>query len=102
MTKPLFAHLRWALFAVFFVPLLGCSGTESSGPVATTDGPLAFRKGCGRCHLPPNPKAHGANEWPGVVARMQTHMATQGKAPLTAEQRAEILEYLTSHALGAS
>jgi len=33
---------------------------------------------------------------------MQQHMATQGKAPLTAEQSAEILDYLTSHALGTS
>lgn|GEM_PF-5898165 len=103
MTESLSVRVWRTLFGFVLLPsLIACSGNNNGATANVTSGPLAFRQGCGRCHLPPKPSAHRVNEWPRVIARMQQHMATQGKAPLTAEQSAEILDYLTSHALGTS
>ena len=95
---------RGGAFGILLMPwLIGCSSHDGGADSNINgNGPLAYRQGCGRCHLPPDPRAHRIQEWPQVVMRMQQHMATQGKAPLTAEQRAEILDYLTAHTIGAS
>jgi len=94
---------RWrcSAFGILLMPyLIGCSSDGSGADSDTGNGPLAFRQGCGRCHLPPDPRAHRAQEWPQVVMRMQQHMTTQGKVPLTVEQRIEILDFLTTHSAG--
>jgi len=102
MLESLSARARESVFGFVLIPcLVACSGKESGAAADAGNGPAVFRQVCGRCHLPPNVRAHRADEWPRVVARMQQHMATQGKAPLTAEQRAGILDYLTGHALEA-
>ena len=57
-----------------------------------------FREYCGECHVPPSPKAHTADEWPQVVARMKQHMATQGKIAPDSGRLQDIVDYLQRHA----
>jgi cytochrome c2 len=35
----------------------------------------AFRDACSQCHVLPDPAAHRARDWPGVVSRMERNMA---------------------------
>lgn len=49
---------------------------------------------CEACHGPPDPTLHQPSEWPGVVDRMGHHMEAAGLFPLSAEERAGIVEFL--------
>jgi cytochrome c2 len=44
-------------------------------PVLSTRAGEAFTIACSQCHALPDPARHTAREWPGVVQRMQRHMA---------------------------
>ena len=57
-----------------------------------------YKHYCSQCHALPSPRAHTAQEWPLVVARMKQTMATQGKALPDNEQLEEILGYLQHYA----
>ena len=57
-----------------------------------------YQRYCSQCHAPPSPRAHTAQEWPSVVARMKQTMATQGKATPDNEQLGEIIGYLQRYA----
>lgn len=65
----------------------------------------AFRLACNQCHVLPDPKRHTAQEWPGVVARMQRNMEWMnrvvGSKPDPDEPQLrieEILAFLQRHA----
>ncbi|HYD57137.1 MAG TPA: hypothetical protein VEB41_09540 [Burkholderiales bacterium] len=65
----------------------------------------AFRLACNQCHVLPDPKRHTAEEWPGVVARMQKNMEWMnrvvGTQPIADEPQLRIEEinaYLRRHA----
>ncbi|MEA3191698.1 MAG: hypothetical protein QOD26_31 [Betaproteobacteria bacterium] len=65
----------------------------------------AFRVACGQCHVLPDPKRHSAEEWRGVVARMQENMEWMnrvvGSKPVPGEPQLrveEILAFLEKHA----
>jgi hypothetical protein len=71
------------------------------------DGPSgeAFRLACSQCHVLPDPRRHTAQEWPGVVARMQENMGWMnrvvGSQPVPGEPQLrvdEILAFLEKHA----
>jgi len=53
-----------------------------------------YQHRCEACHGPPDPTLHRPSEWPGVVGRMGGHMEAAGLFPLSAEQRAGIVEFL--------
>jgi len=55
---------------------------------------------CSDCHAPPLPSAHPANEWPGVIERMQLHLLERSMAPIHAADRNVLQDYLVSHAVG--
>lgn len=57
-----------------------------------------FLQTCSQCHALPDPERHTRSEWPGVVRRMQQHMAAGGFARLTPDQADSILNYLDVHA----
>jgi len=57
-----------------------------------------YKHYCSQCHALPSPRAHTAQEWPSVVARMKQTMTTQGKMPPDNEQLEEILGYLQRYA----
>lgn len=44
-------------------------------PALSTRAGEAFAIACSQCHALPDPARHTAREWPGVVQRMQRHMA---------------------------
>ncbi|HUQ24182.1 MAG TPA: hypothetical protein VM140_00830 [Burkholderiales bacterium] len=65
----------------------------------------AFRVACSQCHVLPDPKRHSAEEWRGVVARMQENMEWMNRVvaskPLPGEPQLrveEILAFLEKHA----
>ena len=57
-----------------------------------------YQQYCSQCHALLSPRAHTAQEWPSVVARMKQTMATQGKELPDNEQLEEILGYLQRYA----
>ncbi len=44
-------------------------------PALSTTAGQMFSIACSQCHALPDPQRHTAREWPGVVKRMQGHMA---------------------------
>ncbi len=56
---------------------------------------------CGRCHAPPDPRRHSAEEWPSVVERMRVHMVRQANEVLSDEETRVVLEYLARHGRGS-
>jgi hypothetical protein len=65
----------------------------------------AFRLACSQCHVLPDPQRYRARQWPGVVARMQKHMAWMnrvvGSKPVPGEPQLrleDINAFLARHA----
>ncbi|RMH18144.1 MAG: hypothetical protein D6698_07530 [Gammaproteobacteria bacterium] len=88
---------RICLIAVLLSTVLGfqgCSGQEGSasggGQVAVAAEETPVEKFCSGCHQAPKPAAHKPSEWPGVVQRMQMHMAKIGKTLSDADRKAVI------------
>ena len=85
--------------------LAGCS-RSGNGPVAAplpdaqSAGAQLMMRNCTPCHGAPQPTAHTASEWEGVVARMQQRRAAKGFPPIPGEEVAVIMEYLQAHARG--
>lgn len=65
--------------------------------LASASGRL-FVQTCSRCHIVPDPQAHSAAQWPGVVSRMELHMSQAGQAPLDKKQIEQIDSFLEQHA----
>jgi len=69
------------------------------------DAGKSFRLACAQCHVLPDPRRHTAQEWPGVVARMQRNMQWMnrvvGSRPDAREPQlrvTEIVGFLQRHA----
>ena len=65
----------------------------------------SFRRACSQCHVLPDPLRHTAEEWPAVVARMQTNMEWMnrvvGSKPVPGEPQLlieDINAFLARHA----
>lgn len=71
-----------------------------AAPGEIGDSPSArlFAQKCSVCHQTPSPSAHTADEWQGVVARMQSNMARMDVKPLLPDQVQQITTYLQEHA----
>ncbi len=48
---------------------------DAKHPALQTRAGQMFSLACSQCHALPDPQRHTAREWPGVVKRMQGHMA---------------------------
>ena len=59
-----------------------------------------YARNCSECHAPPLPTAHPANEWPGVIERMQLHLVERSMAPIKDEDKLVLRNYLVSHSVG--
>ncbi|PIS20376.1 MAG: hypothetical protein COW19_08305 [Zetaproteobacteria bacterium CG12_big_fil_rev_8_21_14_0_65_55_1124] len=59
-----------------------------------------YASNCSECHAPPLPSAHPANEWPGVIERMQEHLVQRSMAPIAPKDRLVLRDYLMLHAAG--
>lgn len=53
---------------------------------------------CTQCHGAPSPTAHSAEEWDGVVRRMQNWRVTKGFNAISGEDSAVLLAYLKKYA----
>lgn len=82
--------------------LSACDGAAPDEPVvypeAGSQTEQLFQAKCARCHKAPQPSAHIARIWPGVVQRMQMRMKASGVTVLNKNELAEILDYLQRHA----
>lgn len=83
-----------ALLAYMQRNALRPASAETLGP-PDTPGLALFQKTCSQCHALPDPKLHTADEWPGVVERMQKNMEIMGKPAITDQERNEIAGYLS-------
>jgi mono/diheme cytochrome c family protein len=63
-------------------------------PSPSSKGAMLFAATCTQCHALPDPRQLGAQEWPGVVARMQRNMASMGKTIPDAPTLRLITEFL--------
>ena len=57
-----------------------------------------YARNCSECHAPPLPSAHPANQWPGVIARMQQHLVQRSMAPISTQDLLVLRDYLVAHA----
>ncbi len=53
-----------------------------------------FAATCSRCHAIPDPRAHAAADWPGVVLRMEQNMVRMRVSVPSREQSQQIMTYL--------
>ncbi|NIR60540.1 MAG: cytochrome C [Gammaproteobacteria bacterium] len=67
-------------------------------PEPGSPGARAFVARCSTCHGLPHPARLGREGWPYVLAVMDRRMEERGLEPLSEEERARILGYLTAHA----
>ena len=86
-----------ALLAYMQQHALRPASAETLGP-PDTPGLALFQKTCSQCHALPDPGLHTADEWPGVVERMQKNMEIMGKPVIADQERDEIAGYLISQA----
>ncbi|MGZ5211307.1 MAG: c-type cytochrome [Kaistella sp.] len=65
-------------------------GTKTSTAENLALGKTVFENSCGRCHDLPNPTAHSAQDWVGIMNSMAP------KAKLTDEQHQLVYNYIVS------
>ncbi|OWK74833.1 cytochrome C [Flavobacteriaceae bacterium JJC] len=65
-------------------------GTKTNTAERLAMGKTVFENSCGRCHDLPNPTAHSAQDWVGIMNRMAP------KAKLNDEQHAMVYDYIVS------
>ncbi len=83
--------------------LAGC-GAETKKEVAVVTLPDQDSAGaqilisdCTECHGAPQPSAHPAGEWAGVVRRMQNWRTTKGFGVIPEKDEAVLIRYLQEH-----
>jgi hypothetical protein len=64
----------------------------------TSPGASAFRNSCSECHALPDPKLHGARDWPAIVRKMQSYAKQLGKKRITSRQAREVERFLERRA----
>lgn len=82
------------------ISYLQAHALPTAEPGELTDGAGAelFIEMCSICHETPSPKAHTAEGWEPIVARMRANMSLFGLSPLTDEQMDRIVAYLRARA----
>ncbi len=72
--------------------------STSELPAPGSEGAVLFSERCSQCHSLPNPKLHTAEEWPGVVERMQANMRTMGRTVITENEKKTVTGFLLNQA----
>jgi len=62
------------------------------------NGQTLFEARCMLCHQLPEPDALSSGQWQYVMKTMQKRMQRRGMVPLTGDEQAKILQYLSSKA----
>jgi cytochrome c5 len=80
------------------VVLTGACTTQQAMPPTDAQTLTLYEARCSACHSLPHPGRHTAQQWRHVVTLMERRMQERGHAPLGADERQRILDYLTRHA----
>ncbi|MDZ4263574.1 MAG: hypothetical protein U1B30_14745 [Pseudomonadota bacterium] len=67
-------------------------------PEPESPGAIVMKESCSSCHAAPSPAVHTAEEWPGVIYRMQEHRRMTGYTLIAPEELGLLLDYLKRHA----
>jgi cytochrome c5 len=77
---------------------LRAQGMREARPEELAAGPskerAVFREVCSRCHALPSPSLHSAEDWAGVIARMEGNMRLMNRPAVEPHQREAILRFL--------
>jgi len=102
--------IRWLSLAVagclILVTVTGCDADfnhsqqiqMSDYPEHETEAAKLYVSKCSGCHAAPLPKIHEADQWPGIVRRMEMRMNNKAVQPPDTEETAIIVGYLQKHA----
>ena len=90
-------RLAFSLAAMlgFVVAIAGC---KANLPEPDSYAGQLYVKRCGGCHQPYSPRALTPAMWEAQVDAMAPRLRQAGVAPLTAEERQVIVDYLTRNA----
>jgi hypothetical protein len=100
-------HFIFLVSTVFSIALLftGCADDQDSQPLQLSDYPehesaeaKLYISKCSGCHAAPLPKIHVAEQWPGVVQRMEMRMNNKAIKPPSSQETELIVGYLQKHA----
>jgi ribosomal protein L31 len=83
---------------VALLSLLAAACTHQALPDSDTYAARLYVERCGQCHPAYNPRQLTAAMWETQVDAMQPRIQQAGLAPLSADERAAILDYLQRHA----
>jgi len=105
MTRKNYFTRPLAVVFIFTIVSVGC-GTDFNPPqIQLSDYPeheseaaVLYISKCSGCHAAPLPKIHEADQWPGIVRRMEMRMANKAIPAPSASDTAVIVEYLQAHA----
>ena len=78
------------------VAYLQRNALQAAGPGEPLDTPegSVFQRVCRTCHELPDPSAHTAEEWPGVIGRMRANMVFMDVPSMTEDESRQIATYL--------
>jgi len=105
MTGKKFYTRPLAIIIVSTVVSVGCGADFNPPQIQLSDYPdhqseaaVLYISNCSGCHAAPLPKIHEADQWPGIVRRMEMRMANKAIQAPSAEDTAIIVGYLQTHA----
>ena len=87
----------------FILLLAACSDPQAlvahdvALPGKGSEGAVLYEKFCSACHAPPRISSHNADEWPNIVARMQTHRIKKAYTALSDSELQTLLAYLQKY-----
>jgi hypothetical protein len=88
----------WIVSAVLATAMGGGCARPSVLPDSTSVAAKLYVSRCSTCHRPYDPRSMTAVMWQIQMPVMETRIARAGLPPLTADERASILDYLTRNA----
>jgi len=89
---------RWLAIAAVSAAIAVSAGCRGKLPEAESAEAKLYLAKCNDCHTAYNPKLLTADMWQVQVARMQANQMRRAGIPLSAEERRQILDYLTRNA----
>lgn len=95
------AYVRWCGWvgiAALSAAVALSAGCRGKLPEAESAEAKLYVAKCNDCHTAYNPKLLTADMWQVQVARMEANQMRRAGIPLSAEERRQILDYLTRHA----
>ena len=94
---------RGLLSGGMLLAVFGCSENTATStmtyPEAGSADANLMLSHCGYCHVAPQPNQRSAEDWIGIVNRMQLRMKTKGGIPMTQEDLERVLAYLQRNAV---